>query len=219
MAKDMVTVLTDAVKLLGERGAFVKYNNEVNKLVERLSTKMKTFATSGAEMATSNEELKRSLADLNTKFSEKSQEVDGLVQKVGELEKAALARGTEFGEQLGALRDELQKLRDELEQKSREAADLSEKHAAVSATARDASAVSQDVMDAYEALEKDFSEISRQLDERNKRVTELELQVQKGTKTTDPVVSHTKHNGEFDLVEHLATALKKSKTKKVWGDW
>lgn len=221
MAKDMTTVLTAATKLLGDRGAFVKYQNDVNKLIERLGAKMKTFASGAAEMAMSNEELRAALNDLNQKFATKSQEVDGLVQKVGELEQAALAKDTQFGEELGALRADLEKLRAELEAKSQEAAELAEKHTAASAAAKAAGETATDVMDAFQSLDQEYENLARQLEERNKRVTELERALQKGTKTTDiePEVAHTKHNGEFDLVEHLSTALKKSKTKKVWGDW
>lgn len=221
MAKDMTTVLTAATRLLGDRGAFVKYQNDVNKLIERLSTKMKSFASAGAEMAMSNEELRAALNDLNQKFATKSQEVDGLVQKVGELEQAALAKDTQFGEELGALRADLEKLRAELEAKSQEAAELAEKHTAASAAAKAAGETATDVMDAFQSLDQEYENLARQLEERNKRVTELERALQKGTKTTDiePEVAHTKHSGEFDLVEHLSTALKKSKTKKVWGDW
>jgi chromosome segregation ATPase len=189
------------------------YEASFEKLLARMTSKMTTFAGQHAGLAKSHEQLMQQVGELQSNFQKKSQEVDGLLQKIEELKASATSQDAEMGRKIEELGSQLTQMKQELEAKAEEASQLSGQLDQVKGQA--GSAVEEyagyvdELANAHETLVSKYNALADDYEKLAK--------LSQGATKVD--LSHTKSKGEFDLVEHLAIALQKNKTKRIWGDW
>lgn len=196
------------------------YETGFEKLLRRMTAKMTTFAGETAGLAKSHEELLAKVGELQTSFKQKSDEVDGLLQKIEELQASATAADSEMGRKIEELASSLTKMKQELEAKAEEAAQLSgqldQVKGQAGAAVEEYAGYVDDLANAHETLIGKYNSLAdeyEKLARLSQGATKVDLSEPTATDT-----AHTQHDG-FDLVDHLTNALKKSKTKKIWGDW